>query len=83
MFAVLRFQKIKTKQEIAAMYVHWRRDKHTPNADPDRKIEFLLGACTADDVTWGVNRTKALQGLSFCDSRRPFCGLEVAMADLF
>jgi transposase len=29
-----------------------------------------------------VNRTKLLQGLSFCDSRRPFCGLEVAMADL-
>jgi transposase len=30
-----------------------------------------------------VNRTKLLQGLSFCDSRRPFCGLEVAVADLF
>ena len=31
----------------------------------------------------GVNRTKRLQRLLFCDPRRPFCRLEVAMADLF
>jgi transposase len=30
-----------------------------------------------------VNRTKPLQGLRFCDFGRPFCSLEVAMADLF
>ncbi|WP_076729566.1 MobV family relaxase [Methylobacterium radiotolerans] len=69
MFAVLRFQKLKTQQEISAMYVHWRRDKHTPNADPHRKIEFLLGACTADDVTWKLpakfrsNAVLAMEGV--------------------
>ena len=30
-----------------------------------------------------MNRTKLLQGLSFRQSGRPFCGLEVAIADLF
>jgi transposase len=30
-----------------------------------------------------VNRIKPLRGLPICDSRRPFCSLEVAMADLF
>lgn len=52
MFAVLRFQKLKSRQEISAMYIHWRRDQDTPNADPNRKIEFLLGTCAKEDLIW-------------------------------
>jgi Plasmid recombination enzyme len=69
MLAVLRFQKLKSREEIRAMFIHWRRDKDTPNADPDRKVEFLLGACTKDDVTWRLpakfrsNAVLAMEGV--------------------
>lgn len=69
MFAVLRFQKLKSREEISAMYIHWRRDKDTPNADPDRKVEFLLGTCSKDDVIWKLpakvrsNAVLAVEGI--------------------
>ena len=69
MYAILRFQKLKSQQEIRSMFIHWRRDKDTPNADPGRKVEFLLGACTADDVTWKLpakfrsNAVLAMEGV--------------------
>ncbi|MFF8803412.1 MULTISPECIES: MobV family relaxase [Bacteria] len=69
MFAVLRFQKLKSHGEIRAMFIHWRRDKDTPNADPGRKVEFLLGTCTKDDVVWKLparirsNAVLAVEGI--------------------
>lgn len=69
MYAVLRFAKLKSRQEVAAMFVHWQRAKSTPNADPAGGVECLLGTCTPNDVAWRLpkkfrsNAVLAMEGV--------------------
>lgn len=51
-YAIIRFEKVKSWSDVAAMSAHWDRSRPTPNADPSRtpKNRVLVGQGTAEQA---------------------------------
>ena len=55
-YAIMRFQKLKTFGSVSGVAGHHTRDHHTPNANPSRMNQWLVGPASpsADDIVAAV-----------------------------